>query len=116
MPGTRGFRLTEARPHVEQALARAGYDVFDDPAEPNLVQARCGDQGDVISIVVDAGGLMRFTRVRQIGPEQPAELRIASGRRVRLVRRIDETVTVVRRLSRSDEQSFAMLLTELETL
>jgi len=108
--------LTEARPLIEQALVDAGYDVIDDPAEPNLVQARRGDLGDAVSVVVDAGGRMRFTRVRQLAPEESAERRLASGRRVRLVRRTDETLTIVRRLTRSDEQGFAALLAELETL
>ena len=116
MPGIRAFRLNTARPLIEQALAGAGYDVVDDPAEPNLVQARRGDLGDVISVAVDAGGRMRFTRVRQLGPEQPSEHRLASGRRVRMVRRTDETLTIVRRLSLSDAVDFAALLAELETL
>ena len=116
MPGIRAFRLNTARPLIEQALAGAGYDVVDDPAEPNLVQARRGDLADVVSVVVDDGGQMRFTRVRQVGPEEPAVRRLASGRRVRLVRRTDETLTIVRRLTRSDEQGFAELLAELETL
>ena len=55
-------------------------------------------------------------RVRQLAPEESAERRLASGRRVRLVRRTDETLTIVRRLTRSDEQGFAALLGELETL
>ena len=116
MPGTRRFRLSTARPLLELALKGAGYDVIDDPAEPNLVRARRGDLGDVISVAVDAGGRMRFTRVRQLGPEQPSEHRLASGRRVRMVRRTDETLTIVRRLSLSDAVDFAALLAELETL
>ena len=116
MPKARGFRFATARPLIEQALVGAGYDVIDDPAVPNLVQARRGDLDDVVSVVVDAGGRMRFTRVRQLGPEEPAERRLASGRRVRLVRRTDETLTIVRRLTRPDEQDFAELLAELEAI
>ena len=116
MPRIRNPLLAAARSLIEQALAGAGYDVIDDPAEPNLVQARRGDLGDVVSVVVDAGGQMRFTRVRQLGPEEPAERRLASGRRVRLVRRTDETLTIVRRLTRPDEQDFAELLAELEAI
>jgi hypothetical protein len=116
MPRNRNPRLAAARPLVERALTGAGYDVIDDPAEPNLVQARRGDLGDVVSVVVDDGGQMRFTRVRQLGPEESAERRLASGRRVRLVRRSDETLTIVRRLSRSDAQDFAELLAELEAI
>jgi hypothetical protein len=116
MPRNRIPRLAAARPLIERALAGAGYDVIEDPAEPNLVQARRGDLGDVVSVVVDAGGRMRFTRVQQLAPEEPSERRLASGRRVRLVRRTDETLTIVRRLTRSDAQEFAELLAELETL
>ena len=116
MPRTRAFDFGTARPPIEQALIAAGYDLIDDPAEPNLVQARRGDLADVVSVVVDDGGQMRFTRVRQLTPEEPAERRLASGRRVRLVRRTDETLTIVRRLTRSDAQDFAELLAELETL
>ena len=116
MPRVRNPRLAAVRPLIERALAGAGYDVIDDPAEPNLVQARRGDLADVVSVVVDAGGRMRFTRVRQLGPEAPAERRLTSGRRVRLVRRTDETLTIVRRLTRSDAQDFAELLAELEAI
>jgi hypothetical protein len=116
MPRTRAFRLEAARPHIEQALAGAGYDVIDDPAEPNLVQARRGDVGDVVFAAVDAGGQMRFTRVRQLGPEETAERRLASGRAVRLVHSTRATLTVLLRLTPRDAQHFAALLGELETL
>ena len=116
MPKGRGFRLAAVRPLIEQALAGAGYDVLDDPAELNLVQARRGDMDDVVSVVVDSGGKMRLTHVRQLGAEEPAELRLGSGRRVRLVRRTDETLTVIRQLTRADARDFATLLAELETL
>ena len=116
MPRTRAFRLATARPLIEQALANAGYDVIDDPAEPNLVQARRGDLGDVVTIVLDADGQMRFTRVRQLGPEVTAERQLASGRAVRLVRSTGETLTILLHLTRADVQDFAALLGELETL
>jgi hypothetical protein len=112
----RGFRLSAARPFIEQALVRAGYDLIADPAEPNLIQARRGDLGDVVSVVLDAGGQMRFTRVRQLGAEEPVEHRLASGRAIRLVRRTDHTLTLLLLLTRRDAQDLAAILAELETL
>jgi len=116
MPRTRAFDFRAARSLIEQALAGAGYDVIGDPAEPNLVQARRGDLGDVRVIVVDAGGQMRFTRVQQLGPEEAGERRLASRRAARLVRRTDETLTIVMHLTRRDAQRFAALLAEMETI
>jgi hypothetical protein len=114
MPRTRAFHLSAARSLIEQALAGAGYDVIADPAEPNLVQARRGDPGGVLSAVVDAGGGLRFTRVRQLDPEEPDERQLKSGRTVRLVRRADETLTILVRLTAADARDFAALLAELE--
>jgi hypothetical protein len=116
MPRKQAFELSEARPLLEQALTGAGYDMIDDPAEPNLVQARYGDPGDVVSVVVDAGGRMRFTRVRQAGPEESAERRLTRGRAARVVRRSDETLTVLLRLTGADARRFAAILAELEAI
>jgi hypothetical protein len=116
MPRTRGFDFDSARPLIEQALSAAGYDLIDDPAEPNLVQARHGDVGDASSVVVDAGGRMRFIRVRQIGPEEATERRLAPRRSASAVHRTDETLTVILQLKPTDAQGFAELLAEMETL
>jgi hypothetical protein len=116
MSRTRAFDFDAARPLIEHALTAAGYDVNDDPGERNLVQARRDGPGDVVAVVVDAGGRMRFTRVRQLGPEEATDRRLASRRAARLVRRTDETLTILLHLSRSNARGFAALLAELETL
>jgi hypothetical protein len=116
MSGKQAFELSAARAPIEQALTGAGYDVIDDPAEPNLVQARRGDPGHLLTVVVDAGGRMRFTHLHQLGPEEAAERPLTPGRLVRLVRRTDETLTILLQLSRADSRHFAKLLAELETL
>jgi hypothetical protein len=116
MPRTRAFDFSTARPPLEQALIAAGYDVIDDPAEPNLVQARRGGLGDAVSVVVDAGGRMRFTRVRHLGPEETEEKRLARRRAARLVRRTDRTLTILLHLRPTDARSFAALLAELESI
>ena len=116
MPRTRAFDFGTARPPIEQALIAAGYDLIDDPAEPNLVQARRGGLDDAVSVVVDAGGRLRFTRVRQLGPEETEEVRLAPRRAARLVRRTDETLTVLLHLKPTDTRSFAARLAELETI
>jgi hypothetical protein len=116
MPRRQAFDLSAARLLIEQALTGGGYDVMCDPAEPNLVQARRGDLGDVITVVVDAGGRMRFTRVRRLGPEEAAERRLARDRAARMVRRTDETLTLLVRLIHADVGDFSALLAELETV
>jgi hypothetical protein len=116
MPRARPFDLSAARSLIEGALTGAAYDVIDDPAEPNLVQARRGAVGDLAGVVVDAGGRMRFTRVRQIGAEEAAERRLSSGRVAGLVHRTDETLTVLLHLTHTDARDFGALLAELEML
>jgi hypothetical protein len=108
--------LGAARPLIQQALIAAGFDVIDDPGEPNLVQARRDSSGDAISVVVDAGGRMRFNRVRQLGPEEASEKPLAPRRVAHLVRRTDESLTILLQLRPADARAFTPLLAELETL
>lgn len=116
MAGKRSFDLHTARPLIEAALTAAGYDVIADPAEPDLIQARRGDLSDVRIVVVDSGGQMRFTCVRQLAPEDAIAVRLATGRAARLVRRTDETLTLLLHLTRASASGFAALLADLETL
>jgi hypothetical protein len=114
MPRTRGFDFGAARAVIAEALIEAGYDVIDDPAEPNLIRARRDAPGQMASVAVDAGGRMRLTRVRQLGPEEAGERRLASRHTARMVRRTDETLIVLLQLRPADTQDFAALLAELE--
>jgi hypothetical protein len=54
--------------------------------------------------------------VRQLGSEEAAERRLARDRAARMVRRTDETLTILVRLIRADVRDFAALLAELETV
>jgi hypothetical protein len=53
--------------------------------------------------------------VRQLGPEEPAERQLARGA-ARMVRRTDETLTLLVRLTRASVRDFSALLAELETV
>jgi hypothetical protein len=116
MSTKRAFDLNLARSPIERALDAAGYDRIDDPGGPSLVQARRDEPGGAVSVVVDGVGRMRFTRVRQIGPEEPVDKRLGPRRVARGVRRTDETLTVILQLRPADAGTLAELLAELEAI
>ncbi len=108
------FQLTKARARIEQALEKAGFDVIDDPAEPNLIRGRRDRGTDSTTVIVDGGGRMRFTRTRQLGPEQAETRTTTSHRTFQVAREQSETATVSYQLSPADAKNFAALLAELD--
>lgn len=109
------FSLAAARPALERALRQAGYDLLPDDAEPNLLQSR-RDAGMTTSVVIDAGGRLRFTRTRQVAPVEARIHRTPSGRVWRATQEVAETLTVSYQLTPADAAGFAALLAELHQL
>jgi hypothetical protein len=110
------FDLAAARSQLELALEAAGFDVIRDPGEPNLVQARRDREGDTATLVVDAGGRMRYTRTRRGAPARRMRHKGAGGRRYAVTRTRDETIAVIYVLAPEDSGQFAPILAEFEQL
>jgi hypothetical protein len=113
---TQDFRLAEARPPLEAALEKAGFDLVNDPAEPNLIQAQRDRTGDSTVVVIDSGGQMRFTRTRQIAPEKAQTRRTASRRLFQITRQKNEAVTIFYQLKPSETRDFTTLLAEMDQI
>ena len=112
MQSGRVFWLPAERPRLEQALKSLGFDLVNDPAEPNLIQARRDRGGDVSIVIVDHGGRLRYTRTRQTSPERSVKRR-ASSYTFQATRQASETVTVSLDLAADATQDLTALLAAL---
>jgi hypothetical protein len=112
----RSFDLGGARAHIEGVLEAAGFDVVRDPGEPNLIQARRDLGADSASIVVDAGGQLRYSRTRRLAPARSVRRKGAGGQSYTLTRTRDQTLAVLCRLAPEDPAGFAEILADLQQL
>ena len=110
------FDLAGARAQIEGALEAAGFDVMADPGEPNLVQARRDRGTDSASLVVDAGGQIRYSHTRRQAPARAGRRKGAGGRTYTVTRTRDETLAVLYRLAPEEAANFASILAELQQL
>jgi hypothetical protein len=111
---TQAFQLATARSRIEPALEQADFDLVNDPAEPNLIQAQRDRAGDSTVVVIDSGGQMRFTRTRRIAPEKAQTRRTASRRLFQITHQENETVTISYQLQPAEFENFAALLAEMD--
>lgn len=97
---------------LADTLEAAGYDVDPAPASARTVSGRHdGVQGGVATVVIDAGGRLRYTLTRNTAPEQARQARIA-GRPCKLV--TTTTQTTVAELVLSAAVDLARCLADLE--
>lgn len=110
------FSLPDASEELTEALEEAGYDITNDPDEPNLFQARRDTATGTAILIVDSGGQMRFTLTHQTGPEKAETHKAANGKVFSVTRENSETLTVSYQLTQADAVDFANFLKELEKI
>lgn len=110
------FSLSDASEGLKEALEEAGYDLTNDPNEPNLLQARRDSASSTAVLIIDSGGQMRYTLTRKIGPEQARLHKAANNRVFAVTRESSETLTVSYEFSQADALDFANFLRELEKI
>ncbi len=104
MDKTTQFNLAQARPGIEKTLEQQGFDIQNDPDEPNLIQAQ-RSQNASTSIVIDAGGQLRYTVTRSNTPQQSQLRKTAAGLEYNVTREVNETLTITLQLAQNTDLS-----------